>query len=132
MSALRNVVLRRNVLVEDVARHRIIDGPSGAAGWMFERDGRSVALDLQPHVAFNDNEGAVMAAIAGLGIASTPMRVYRKELLDGSLVELLTTWQRPPVAVHAYFPLGRATRVAARSLIEFLKAEFDRTAPPAD
>jgi hypothetical protein len=43
------------------------------------------------------------------------------------LVELLTAWKRPPVEVHAYFPAGRATRVAARALVAYLKTEFDRS-----
>lgn len=111
---------------EDLMNHRIIGGPSGTAGWTFVRDGEAVVIDLQPHVSVNDNEGAVVAAIAGLGICSTPMRSYRKELLDGTLVEVLAEWKRPPVEVHAYFPLGRSTRIAARSLVNYLKEAFDR------
>jgi DNA-binding transcriptional LysR family regulator len=111
---------------DDLADHRIIGGPTGAAGWTFERDGKAMVIDLQPHVTVNDNEGAVVAAIAGLGICSTPMRSVRSELLDGSLVELLTDWKRPPVEVHAYFPLGRSTRIAARTLVAYLKAEFGK------
>ena len=109
---------------EDLAAHRIIGGPSGMAGWTFEREGETVATDLQPHLTTNDNEGAVVAAISGLGICSTPMRTIRPEVLDGSLVEVLADWKRPPVDVHAYFPLGRSTRMAARSLVAHLKAEF--------
>lgn len=111
---------------EDLVNHRIIGGPSGAVGWTFERDGRSVVVDLQPHISVNDNEGAVVAAVAGLGICSTPMRTVRPELLDGSLVELLSDWSRPTVDVHAYFPLGRSTRIAARSLVAYLKTEFEK------
>ena len=106
----------------DLAHHRIIGGPSGTAAWAFERDGENVAVDLQPHITVNDNEGAVVAAIAGMGICSTPMGKPRPEVLNGSLVPLLTDWARPPVEVHAYFPLGRQTRMAARSLVAYLKA----------
>lgn len=108
----------------DLAHHRIIGGPSGTAAWAFERDGESVAVDLQPQIAFNDNEGAVVAAIAGMGICSTPCGRPRPEMLDGSLVSLLTDWARPSVDVHAYFPLGRQTRIAARSLVAHLKEGF--------
>lgn len=52
---------------DDFMDHRIICGPSGAAGWTFERNGQVVTVDLQPHVTVNNNEGAVVAAIAGLG-----------------------------------------------------------------
>lgn len=113
---------------EDLIHHRIIGGPAGAASWAFEREGIAAVVDLTPYISFNDNEGAVTAANAGLGIYSTPMRSYRKELADGTLVELLKDWKRPSVEVHAYFPMGRATRVAARSLVDFLRAEFNRDA----
>ena len=83
-------------------------------------------MDLKPHVTVNDNEGAVVAAISGLGICSTAMRTTRPEVLDGSLIEILPGWSRPAVDIHAYFPLGRGTRQAARKLIAFLKAEFSQ------
>jgi DNA-binding transcriptional LysR family regulator len=110
----------------DLAHHRIIGGPSGTSGWTFERGGQAVTIDLQPHVTVNDNEGAVVAAIHGLGICSTAMRTTRKEVLDGSLVELLAEWKQPAVDIHAYFPLGRGTRLAARKLVAHLKAEFGK------
>jgi len=110
----------------DLAHHRIISGPSGTAGWTFERDGQVVTIDLQPHMTINDNEGAVVAATAGLGICSTAMRTIRKEVLDGSLVELLVGWKRPDVDIHAYFPQGRGTRSAARKLVTYLKEEFSK------
>lgn len=115
---------------EALARHRIIGGPTGTTGWTFEHAGQRMVVKLQPHISFNDNEGAVIAAVAGLGIYSTPMRTPRRELFDGSLVELLHKWKRPPVDVHAYFPLGRSTRLAARSLVAFLKAELSEPVPP--
>lgn len=115
---------------EDLAHHRIIVGPSGAAGWTFERDGQLIAMDLTPYVTVNDNEGAVAAAIAGLGICSTAMRAPRKEVLDGSLIQVLPDWTRPAVDIHAYFPLGRGTRRAARMLVSYLKAELGKPVAP--
>jgi DNA-binding transcriptional LysR family regulator len=110
----------------DLANHRIIGGPTGTSGWTFERSGKVMTIDLQPHMTVNDNEGAIVAAVAGLGICSTPMRSIRTELLDGALVELLADWTMPPVNVHAFFPLGRSTRIAARSLVAYLKAELSK------
>jgi DNA-binding transcriptional LysR family regulator len=114
----------------ELAHHRIIGGPSGTVGWAFERDGEVVTVDLQPHVTINDNEGAVVAAMAGLGICSTAMRTVRQEVLDGSLVELLTDWKRPDVDIHAYFPQGRGTRSAARKLVAYLKDELGKLSLP--
>ena len=39
---------------------------------------------------------------------------------------LLTEWKTRDVPVHAYFPAGRATRAAARGLIDYLAGEFRR------
>ena len=115
---------------EDLRDHQIIGGPAGAAAWTFERDGKTVVMDLRPRFVVNDNEGAVVAAMSGLGICSTPMRTYRKELQEGSLIELLTDWRKPAVDVHAYFPLGRSTRIAARRLVQYLKAELGKPVIP--
>jgi DNA-binding transcriptional LysR family regulator len=112
----------------DLAHHRIIGGPSGTS-WTFERNGEVVALELKPQVTVNDNEGAVVAAISGLGICWTAMRVPRKEVLDGSLIVVLPDWTRPTVDIHAYFPLGRGTRRAARALVAYLQTEFSRQGP---
>ena len=113
----------------DLTRHRIIGGPIGTVGWAFECEGKMVTVDLEPHITINDNEGSVIAAIAGLGICSTTMCTVRTELLDGSLVELLTEWRRPTVDIHAYFPQGRGTRSAARKLVAYLKSEFGKQGP---
>lgn len=108
----------------DLARHRTILSPSGAAGWIFERDGQPIATDLEPQILVNDNEGAVAAAIAGLGICATAMLTIREEVRDGTLVELLADWKRPAVDIHAYFPQGRSAGRAARALVAYLKAAF--------
>ena len=114
---------------EELVGHKIVGGPSGAVAWTFERGGKAVVVDLQPRPIVNNNEGAVIAAMAGLGICSTPMRTLRPELLDGSLVELLSEWKKPVVEIHAYCPLGRSTRIAARRLVAYLKAELGAITP---
>ncbi len=79
---------------------------------------------MKPAISFSDNEGAVAAATAGMGITSIGYWVCRRELGDGSLVQLLGDWDMTPTRVHAYFPLGRATRSAARAFIDFLSSEY--------
>ncbi|WP_052421012.1 LysR family transcriptional regulator [Paraburkholderia ferrariae] len=53
--------------------HRIVGGPAAdvSSAWIFSRGEEEVALDLEPHFWVNENEGAVAAAVAGLGITST-------------------------------------------------------------
>ena len=110
----------------ELSQHRIIGGPATLVpnAWVFERDGKTETLELSPHVSTNDNEATVAAATAGMGITSTQQWACRRELRDGSLVVLLPEWRTRDIPVHAYFPAGRATRAAARALIDFLAAEF--------
>jgi DNA-binding transcriptional LysR family regulator len=114
----------------ELSGHRIVGGPATLVptAWAFERDGKTETIELASHFSTNDNEGAVAAATAGMGITSTTRWACRRELENGALVRLLPDWKTRDIPVHAYFPLGRATRAAARTLIDFLAAEFRRDA----
>jgi DNA-binding transcriptional LysR family regulator len=54
------------------------------------------------HFSINENEAAVAAATAGLGITSTSERACRRELAEESLVRLLVGWKTADIPVHAY------------------------------
>jgi DNA-binding transcriptional LysR family regulator len=114
----------------ELTKHRIVGGTASAvpSAWAFERGGERVTVDLQPHFSTNENEGAVAAAAGGLGITSTTEWACQRELSNGSLVRLLTDWKLADVPVHAYFPMGPATRAAARALVDHLAAVFDGNA----
>jgi DNA-binding transcriptional LysR family regulator len=114
----------------DLTQHRIVGGSASAVptAWAFERDGEKVTVDLQPHFSTNENEGAIAAAAAGLGITSTSEWACQREIENGSLVRLLTDWKTAAIPVHAYFPMGPATRAAARALVDHLAAQFDGNA----
>jgi DNA-binding transcriptional LysR family regulator len=108
----------------DLNSHAIIEGPMAAASWKFEKDGRRVSLGLQGRLVVSANEGAVAAAVAGLGIATTGVIASHKELKAGSLVRVLPDWQMGSVDVHAVFPSRRAAKAAARALAEHMTPEF--------
>jgi DNA-binding transcriptional LysR family regulator len=112
---------------EDLKHHRILGGPaaSRASSWMFELDGKVVGIDLDAHLSVNNTEGALAAATNGLGITSTTSWAVRGELGDGRLTKLLPEWKTAAIPVHAYFPAGRASRLAARKFVEFLVEELE-------
>jgi DNA-binding transcriptional LysR family regulator len=107
---------------DDLQSHRIVAGPASTvpSGWMFTRNGETRTIQLEAHFSTDENEGAVAAAAAGLGITSTTAWACRRELESGELVTLLTDWETESVPVHAYFPHGSRTRGAGRALIEHL------------
>jgi DNA-binding transcriptional LysR family regulator len=112
----------------DLLSHRIVGGTASVVpeAWLFEQAGREVKVEPNAIFSTNANEGAVAAAVAGLGITSTGGWSCRRELAEGQLVRLLTDWNLTPIPVHAYFPMGRATRVAGRALVDHLAEEFRR------
>lgn len=116
------------VTPDELTQHRIVGGPASVvpAGWRFARAGEEVVVDLEAIFSTDENEGAVTAAAAGIGITSTSEWACRRELDEGSLVRLLVDWKTVDIPVHAYFPMGRATRAAGRAVVEHLMAEFRR------
>lgn len=111
---------------DDLVRHRIVGGTAAAVptAWRFERDGLEAAVKLEPHFSTDENEGAIAAAVAGFGVTSTSGWACRSELESGALIRLLPEWSLAGIPVHAYFPMGRATRAAARAAIDHLVAAF--------
>jgi DNA-binding transcriptional LysR family regulator len=114
----------------DLASHRIVYGPAATVetAWAFTQGAETFSIQVEPIISFSDNEGAAAGAAAGLGITSIGYWTCRRELADGSLVRILPEWELVPTRVHAYFPLGRATRTAARAFINFLTDEFSDAA----
>jgi DNA-binding transcriptional LysR family regulator len=117
----------------ELVQHRIVGGTAAAVptAWMFERDGKELAMQLEPRFSTNENEGAIAAAVSGFGITSTSGWACRREREDGSLVQLVSDWKMFGIPVHAYFPMGRATRAAARAAVDHLVAHFKQR-PDAD
>lgn len=111
---------------DDLVSHRIVSGPASMVprGWRFERDDDVRTIELGSHFSTNESEGAVAAVVSGMGITSTTGWACRRELADGSLVQILTDWRTEEIPVFAYFPLGRATRAAARAVVDHLIAEL--------
>jgi DNA-binding transcriptional LysR family regulator len=105
----------------DLAHHPLIVGPPGATeAWSFQHNGRTVSIRIEGRLTVSANEGAIAAAVAGLGLTSTSCWGARAEMASGALVEVLEDWTRPPVEAHAIFPAGRAAKPAARALADHL------------
>lgn len=87
--------------------------------WSF-RNGQRVAV--AGRLAFSNASACMIAAEAGLGIASSPDFVLAESLKAGRLQPLLTGYQEPPLGVFALYPSGRQLALKMRVLIDFLVA----------
>ena len=115
-------------LPADLADHMIIIGPVGrdADAWTFRRDNHVVTARVEGRLTISANEGAIAAAVAGLGIVSTGRWGCLAELRNGALVQVLPDWQMETAEVHALFPAGRAAKPAARAFADYLAREMGK------
>ena len=107
----------------DLARSAILIGPAGRrrGAWTFSRDGETVSAQVESRLMFSETEGAIAAAVAGLGITSTGLWGCRTELSDGRLVQILPDWNLGSVELFAVFAAGRAAKPSARAIIDHLR-----------
>lgn len=118
---------------EDLTGHRIVGGTAASAptAWRFSRGEEELEIAVDPVFSTNENEATVSAAAAGFGITSTSAWACDRELADGTLVQLFRDWSLAGIPVHAYFPMGKATRAAARAAVDHLAKELRPAAPDA-
>ena len=110
----------------DLASHSIIIGPAGvrAGNWSFSGKNAPIAVRVEGRLNVSSNEGAVAAATAGLGIASTVAWGCRADLESGALVQVLSDWAMETVELNAVFPAGRTSKPSARAFAEYLSSSL--------
>jgi DNA-binding transcriptional LysR family regulator len=86
----------------------------------FARGAESVRIAVTPRLACNDPTALIEAALAGVGVAETPLIVGRRYLETGELVVVLPDWRLPEAEICALFPPGRAMAPRVRVFVDFL------------
>ena len=105
----------------DLPRHAIILGPASLGGhWTFRKDDETASISVEARLMARASDGAIAAAVAGLGIVMAPLGACRHELAAGELVRLLPEWDAGSVELNAVFASGRAAKPAARAFVGFL------------
>jgi DNA-binding transcriptional LysR family regulator len=119
---------------ESLADHDVIVGPLGEGlNWRsFKRDGRSKSVPFAGRLTVSSRQGAIAAAVAGLGIVSTGFLFCRPELASGALVQVLADWQIEPIELHAVFAAGRAAKPSARAFADYLAGALRELQEPKE
>jgi DNA-binding transcriptional LysR family regulator len=112
----------------ELAEHDVIVGPARTASssWLFRRGSRTASVTVSGRLITTENEAAVTAAVAGLGITITSMFGCREELGRGDLVQLFDGWSLDPIELHAVFPPSLYPKRSARALADHMLASCRR------
>ena len=125
--------LRRSAPIPDIDSlrgHRLIGqtraGGGSARDWAFRAGTQIRRLGLPTQVSFNGIEGALQAALAGLGVIQTVDLVVQDLVARGRLAIVLpdTALDGPPVSV-VYQKVHR-TAAKVRVFVEFVAELFER------
>ena len=109
----------------DLLSHRLISNTvSGTKLCSFRRGGHVESIRLTSRLTISINEVCIAAAVAGSGIVYTGILALRRELDDGSLVQVLPDWDVGAFEVRAVFPSRRAIKASARAFADFLVSEL--------
>lgn len=106
---------------DELLDHPVVLAPGLSQTVQFKRGGETRSLRLSGRLKVDVNEGAVAAAVAGLGIAMTSLGACRKELAEASLIRVLPDWDLGQADLHAVFTNGRSTKRSARVFADYLE-----------
>jgi DNA-binding transcriptional LysR family regulator len=100
------------------------------AGWQYVRGSEDVPANVPQSPMRIAAEGAIAAAVEGLGIVMTPLGVCRRELERGELVRVLPEWDAGTVELNAVYASARAAKPSARAFVDYLVAALHETERP--
>ena len=93
--------------------------------WRFDNDGRE-PLTAIPGIRLRANNGDVLAAaaVAGLGVVSSPTFIVSDLIVAGRLRTILDDFRRPAVGLYAVYPPGRLMPRRVQVFTDFLAERF--------
>ena len=115
----------------DLPQHAIILGP-GSLGGSFRKDDGATSFQVEGRLIARASEGAIAAAVAGLGIVMAPLVACRREVERGELIRLLPEWDAGTVELNAVYASGRAAKPSARAFVDYLIAALREDPPASD
>lgn len=89
--------------------------------WEFEKQGQTVAVDLDGPLIVNDLDLVLAAVDAGLGIGFLPDRMIAAGAAAGRLVTVLDDWSPPFPGLALYYSGHRRVPAALRAFVDVLK-----------
>lgn len=118
--------------VEDLRRAPRLafsDAVSSGDWTLTDPAGQAYVIDGPIHMATNNTQMMLAAAIAGAGVAYGPSFVFGQSIAAGQLVALLPRYKATELIIQAVYPTKRHVSLKLRSFVDHLIANFGGTPP---
>lgn len=89
--------------------------------WEFEKDGRSLRLQVRGPLICNSSDLALAAVRAGCGVGWTMAEDVTHDIATGQLEQVLDDWSQPYPGAFLYHPSRRQVPPPLQALIAYLK-----------
>jgi DNA-binding transcriptional LysR family regulator len=105
----------------DLRSHTVIVGSlEMSPSLRLSRGGESALIQPRKRLVINNTEGAVAAAVEGLGVAQSCVGGSRREVDSGALVRVLAEWEFGVVPTYALYSRSQKNNPAVRAFVDFL------------
>ncbi|MBJ7311320.1 LysR family transcriptional regulator [Rugamonas sp. CCM 8940] len=115
----------------ELARHTVIlaSSVSLSPDWRFQHQGQTLTVRVKPRLVVSTNDGAIEAAVLGLGITRLMSYQAARYLESGQLVALLRDYEPEAIPISVVHRDGRRGSARLRSFIDLIVARLraDRT-----
>ena len=111
---------------QELAKHNCLTLPSGGFEDRWPLEGKDGIVTVHVRGDFRADSGDLLrsAALAAQGIVLLPTFIVGDDLLQGSLVPLLSAWKPPRGEAKVVYPTRRFLSAKVRTFAEFLQHEF--------
>jgi DNA-binding transcriptional LysR family regulator len=107
---------------QDLKQHQVIvaSSLSQSVEWRFVDQGEPVAVRIKPRLTVSSNDGAIEAAVQGLGVTRLMSYQVAPLLAAGKLKIVLSEFESPKVPIHIIHREGRHASTKMRAFIDLM------------
>jgi DNA-binding transcriptional LysR family regulator len=110
----------------DLAHHNclVFTGLQEQGRWAFGQHGETVHVPIHGRLTMSTSDALREAILLGMGPSITPSWFFRRELVTGDVVEVLSDYQSEPRQVQLVMPSNRLLAPRVRAFADFLAGEL--------
>lgn len=107
---------------QDLRQHEVIvaSSMSQSVEWRFVDQGEPVSVRIKPRLTVSSNDGAIEAALQGLGVTRLMSYQVAPLLAKGKLKVVLSEFESPRVPIHIIHREGRHASIKMRAFIDLM------------